>query len=296
MVLLQQVKVAMFGGDRRELQLARGLLAVGANVRAVGLPADDIDGVVRSEDALAVADWADAIVMPMSGLDRDGNVYAPLMPETKIAFDRRLLAAIGPERPLFIGILHRGPAKMADAFGVRVVQWTALDEIAIANSIPTAEGAVQIAMEHLPITIRQSRSLVVGFGRCGMTLARLLDAMGSHVGVVTRGAGDRARVQEMGLEPWLPGQIGEAVRDRDVIFNTVPTLVLTDAVLEETLQDVLIVDIASVPAGTNFEAAKRLRRRALHVLGIPGKVAPVTAGRILAEHAPELIKAELQRL
>ena len=56
---------------------------------------------------------------------------------------------------------------------------TAVDEIAIANSIPTAEGAVQLAMERLPITIHGANALVLGFGRCGVTLARLLKAMGA---------------------------------------------------------------------------------------------------------------------
>lgn len=294
-VLLQGVKIAMLGGDRRELELARGLINVGAAVQLVGLPARDVSGAVQVDEVERAVNWADAVIMPMSGLNQDGTVYAPLMPDAKITFDSSLLQTIGPRRPLFIGILHKGPATAAASYDVRVIQWTALDEIAIANSIPTAEGAVQLAMEKLPITIHGSRSLVVGFGRCGMTLARLLSNMGSDVSVVARGPGDRARVREMGLTPWSPGQIAQAVEGQDVIFNTVPTLVLTGAVLERTLEDVVIIDIASMPAGTNFEAAKRLRRKAFHILGIPGKVAPVTAGRILAEHAPELILAELQR-
>lgn len=286
----------MLGGDRRELELARGLVAVGAAVRLVGLPARDVAGATESTDAETAAAWAHTVIMPMSGLDREGNVPTPLMVGVQIRFDESLLRAIGARTPLFIGVLSKGAADAAVAHGVRVVEWTALDEIAIANSIPTAEGAVQLAMEKLPVTIHGARALVIGFGRCGMTLARLLAAMGSRVAVVARQAGDRARVREMGLQPWSPSQMGDAVREQHIIFNTVPSVVLTGAVLERTLDDVLIIDIASAPAGTNFEAAKRLRRRALHVLGIPGKVAPLTAGRILAEHAPALIQAELQRL
>ncbi len=55
-----------------------------------------------------------------------------------------------------------GYAPLAQLHGVRVVELTALDEIAIANSIPTAEGAVQLAMEKLPITIHGADALVLG--------------------------------------------------------------------------------------------------------------------------------------
>lgn len=294
--LLKGIRVAMLGGDRRELELARGLLAAGAEVRLVGLPADGVAGAQQAPDMKAAVRWAHAVIMPMSGFDRDGNVATPLMPDVTIRFDASLLTDIGPNKPLFIGVLPKTASAVAGTYGVRVVEWTAFDEIAIANSIPTAEGAIQLAMEKLPITIHGAKTLVIGFGRCGLTLARLLKAMGSRVGVVARQPGDRARAREMGLHPWSPASLADAVRDQDVIYNTAPAVVLTGAVLERTPEDVLIVDIASAPAGTNFEAAKRLRRRALHVLGIPGKVAPLTAGRILAEYAPTLIQAELQRL
>lgn len=291
--MLKDIRVAMLGGDRRELELARGLIALGASVQLTGLP--EVAGARLNDDAGAAVEWAHVVIMPMSGPDGQGRVPTPLGGGTEIRLDETLLRRVGASRPLFIGVLPPPLLGAATEHGVRVVEWTAFDEIAIANSIPTAEGAVQLALEKLPVTIHGSQALVVGFGRCGVTLARLLHGMGSDVAVVARGAADRARVREMGMKPYTFGELGDAVAGRDVVFNTVPTVVITAAVLERTRDDVLIIDIASHPAGTNFEAAKRLRRRAKHVLGIPGKTAPLTAGRILAEHAPDLILAELQR-
>lgn len=293
--LVQGMLLAVLGGDRREAELVRHLVSRGARVRVVGLPADDVPGAERWTDAVAAVQGVRAVVAPMSGADAHGWLPTPLAPDERIRLDHKLFSAIGPRTPLFIGVLHPAHKPMARAYGVRVVELAAVDEIAIANSIPTAEGAVQLAMEKLPITIHGSRALVLGFGRCGMTLARLLHAMGAHVGVVARRAAERARAAEMGLTPWTWPQLHEAVARQDVIFNTVPAVVLTDAVLAATPKDVLIIDIASAPGGTNFEAARRLGRRALWAPGLPGKVAPVTAGRILAEYLPGLIEAELQR-
>lgn len=292
-MLLKGIRVTMLGGDRREVELARSLVKQGAAVQLFGLPA--VDGAESEPDPLAAVSRAQVVIMPMSGPDGQGRVPTPLAPDVALDLDDGLFQAVGPQRPLFIGVLPGAFQSAAKARRVRVVEWTAFDEIAIDNSIPTAEGAVLLAMERLPVTIHGSSSLVVGFGRCGFTLARLLHVMGSDVEVAARSPADRARIRELGMRPRTFAELGEAVAGKDVVFNTVPVVVLTAAVLERTKPDTLIIDIASHPAGTNFEAAKRLGRQAMHVLGIPGKTAPVSAGRILAAHAPALILAELQR-
>ena len=109
------------------------------------------------------------------------------------------------------------------------------DVIAILNSIPTAEGAVQLAMERLPVTIHGS-TVVVGFGRCGATLGRLLAAMG--------GQGDRCP-QSCPVGP--PGdvlesrhltELSEVAAKAQVIFNTVPHLVITEKVWKHSRRGV----------------------------------------------------------
>lgn len=68
-----------------------------------------------------------------------------------------------------------------------------------------------------------------------------------------------------------------------MIFNTVPALVLDETVLKGLPQETLVIDLASRPGGTDFEAAKRLRTRVVWALSLPGKVAPMTAGEIIAD-------------
>ena len=45
------------------------------------------------------------------------------------------------------------------------------EELTILNAIPTAEGAIQIAMEKSLKTVHGSKCLVLGFGRIGKILA-----------------------------------------------------------------------------------------------------------------------------
>lgn len=62
-----------------------------------------------------------------------------------------------------------------------MVETLDMDEMAILNSVPTAEGAIMMAMQELPITIHGSTAVVVGLGRTGFTLARALLALGARV-------------------------------------------------------------------------------------------------------------------
>ena len=292
---LAGVPLAVVGGDRREVELVRALAAGGARIRVVGLPAPPCANVEPAATLLEAVAGVRAVVAPMAGTDESGAVATPLVPGAQLRLDEAFMRALGPGVPLFIGTVQPAVARAARAHGVRVVEVATVEAIAIANSVPTAEGAVLVALERLPVTIHGAAALVVGFGRCGTTLARLLAAMGARVGVAARSASDLAWAEAMGLVPWPWAKLVEAVAVQDVIFNTVPALVLDRGVLACTRADVLIVDIASAPGGTDFTAARELGREAVLALGLPGKVAPVTAGRILARYLPGLIQAELER-
>ena len=53
--------------------------------------------------------------------------------------------------------------------------------IPTATALPTAEGAVQVAMEELPLTLHSARVLILGFGRVGKLTAHRMGALGAKV-------------------------------------------------------------------------------------------------------------------
>ena len=73
----------------------------------------------------------------------------------------------------------------------------------------------------------------------------------------------------------LPGQ--------DTVINTIPAPVLPRKMLEKLPRGALIIDLASLPGGTDFDAAEALGIRAEHALALPGKCAPDTAGALIAQ-------------
>ncbi|MGI9860346.1 dipicolinate synthase subunit DpsA [Moorella naiadis] len=293
---LTGIRVALLGGDAREAILLEELLRQGALVQVAGVPVLPArEGYTWYDDPLAAVRGAQVFILPVPGVNSEGRIYAP-QSEQPLYLNQELAAAIPGGTPVLVGVARPFLQEMAATRGWRLVETADMDEMAILNSIPTAEGALMLAMQELPITLHGSQAFVLGLGRTGFTLARLLAGVGALVTVVDRGAADRARAL---VEGWrvvaftdLAGVIGQA----QVIFNTVPDLVLTAALLAATSPEVLIIDLASAPGGTDFEAAMTLQRRAMLAPGLPGKVAPRTAGLILARIYPTLILDCLERL
>jgi dipicolinate synthase subunit A len=94
----------------------------------------------------------------------------------------------------------------------------------------------------------------------------------------------------MGCDTILHDELSTIVGDQDLVINTVPSLVINSNLLGLMRSDVLIIDLASLPGGTDFQAAENLHIKAILAPGLPGKVAPKTAGAILATALPEILE------
>ena len=292
---LKGINVAVLGGDAREIVLVSTLSRLGAYVKVVGLPVNSDPPHVTICGSLeeALAD-VQAVILPVPGLLEKGNIYC-VYEETPLVLTEALLVKLPPQAPVFAGFARPKLQEIVQRSNLKLIQVLSLDEVAILNSIPSAEGAVQMAMENTAITIHNSKSFVLGFGRTGASIARLLHGMGAKVTVVARSATHRARVYEMGMEATSFEELPDAIAKAEIIFNTVPKMVLTNCILNKVKEDAVIIDVASPPGGTDFDAAARLGIKALLAPGLPGKVAPKTAGQILAKIIPNLLAQELQR-
>lgn len=134
-------------------------------------------------------------------------------------------------------------------------------------------------MEELPITIHGSRALVIGYGRVGRTLAPRLAALGARVSVAGRKFSDLAWAESCGYGVEHTGQLEGWLCCYDLVINTVPARILNAPDLADLRPACLVIDLASKPGGVDFEAAARLGVKVIWALSLPGKVAPVTAGK-----------------
>jgi dipicolinate synthase subunit A len=290
---LSGLSICVLGGDRREAELISGLIDSGARVSCFGTPTDGL----RSEAAVApsardACSGANAVILPLSGTDSSGNVKITSKP---VSITRELLAAADPAAIVLSGVVRPCLAADCAALGVRLVDTGEDDELAILNSIPSAEGAILMAMQATPFTIHNSNCLVLGPGRTGLTLARMLQALGAHVWGAARKAPGRARLFEMGIAPVDFADLAHCLPQMDIVFNTVPSPVLDRSLVYVLKRTAVIIDLASAPGGVDFVAAAERGIHAELAPGLPGKVAPLTAGRILARVIPRIIEDEFRK-
>ena len=268
------------GGDQRQACLAGLLAADGHTVHTYALEgAEDLTGEALAAEDLSGLDLADCIVLPLPLQGEGGTVNAP-MAKRPVALEE-VLAAARPGQILCAGRVEEAARAAIQRRELVLRDYFAREELAVANAVPTAEGAIQIAMEELPITLHGARALVIGYGRLGRALAPRLSALGAKVSVAARKYAALAWAESFNWGTERIGQLAGWLCGYDLVVNTVPAPVLGEAELEELKPDCLVIDLASKPGGVDFAAAARLGRKVVWALSLPGKTAPVTAGRAI---------------
>ena len=148
-------------------------------------------------------------------------------------------------------------------------------------------GRHQLAMEHTPFTLDGSTAWYWVTGGWRASQGWWLWAPGLPWRQKPRQIEEATAAGASGRTLSL---LGEEIRKAEIVFNTIPAPVLTAGILEQAPSRLLIIDLASAPWGTDFDAAARRGIKAFPAPGLPGKVAPETAGKILATHLPGLIE------
>lgn len=173
--------------------------------------------------------------------------------------------------------------KDCEEAGIRVVDYMKAEGIADRNAVATAEGAIAEALQEGDVSIQGSRCLVTGYGTCGAVLASKLKQWGAYVTVMDRKETKRQKARSYGYDAVSFDVSKEHMGIYDIIFNTVPALVLTEKLLAGVKPDVTVIDLASSPGGVDFDVCRRKGIHAKLCLGLPGKYAPKSAAGILME-------------
>lgn len=253
---------AVIGGDRRQPYLADLLTEEGWRVDLWGVPgrADTKD----LEEVLA----ADYILLPLP-LSRDGMTVTG----TALLLEQ-LWRSLRPEQLILAGQLP--PEQAAAAVGIRLVDYFAREELTVANAVITAEGALQLAMEALDVTLWELPCLILGHGRIGRLLTRRLTALGAAVTAVARKPSDRVWIRTEGARAVSPEQLSEVLGGARLILNTIPSRILDAELIGCLNPQCLVIDLASRP-GMDAVALEARGVRQIWARGLPAKAAPATA-------------------
>ena len=177
--------------------------------------------------------------------------------------------------------------------GCGIYDYYLSERLSILNAIPTAEGAVSIAINETAKTIFGSKCVIAGYGRIGKILAKLLKNMGADVTVLARSEQALTWAEADGCHALPFYCAARYLDDKDIIFNTVPALWMDKNIIDSTSENTVIIDLASAPGGVDLEYAKRICRKVIFALSLPGKVAPESAGNIIADCVLSKLKGGL---
>jgi dipicolinate synthase subunit A len=294
--VLTGVQAAFIGGDARQLEIIRRFIEMDASVTLYGFDnlQNNFAGASKeqlSPEALALAD---AVILPAVGTD-DNGIVESLFAAGELQLTDAHISALQPNVRIFTGMAKPYLKKLCEKHRIKLIELFDRDDVAIYNSIPTAEGALMMAIQSTDITIHGSQSMVLGFGRTGFTMARTLQGLGAHVKVGVRRPEHFARAYEMGFEAFYTDDLYRQVANIDLLFNTIPTMIVTAQVITNIPHRAVIIDLASKPGGTDFRFAEKRGVKAILAPGLPGIVAPKTAGRIMANTLSQLLESDMQK-
>lgn len=278
-------KLLFVGGDRRQIRAVNRVAESGREVGVFGYDNTDADKfserVCQDINLYEIKNEYKTIVLPLP-YTLDGKFVNTMSDKIKIEISE-LLQNFAKDSVILAGKCNRDFVKLAENKDFCIVDYFEREELQILNAIPTAEGAIQIAMQEVPFTIHSSKCLIIGNGRIGKILAKMLTGIGADVTVAARKSRDRATLFSFGVKGISTSELYENIGRFDIIFNTVPNLMIDADMLAKTSRNALVVDLASVPGGVDFEAARKMGIKVIWALSLPGKVAPDTAGDIIGK-------------
>lgn len=268
----------VIGGDERMKYLAQSIAADGYPVCVCGLEKLGTCRGAAECDLPQLAAKSSVILLPLPAT-KDGLFLNAPYAENEIRLDDDF-SRLFMHKTVCGGMLQRLTASSSLWREIEPEDYYRREELAVGNAIPTAEGAVGIAIREYPGTINGAKCLITGFGRIGKNLAIILRGMGAEVFCAARKRADLMQMRAFGVQPLTYREIS---RRFDLIFNTVPAKVLTSPVLMQQTRDTLIIELASAPGGTDLKRAEELHLHVIDAPSLPGRVAPKTAAEYIKE-------------
>lgn len=282
------MKITVIGGDERNIELANLLQGQGHSVKVFGFNKLFNKKFETLKD-LESAIFESKIVIGPIPCSKDNELLNTKFNYEEIQLEE-IFKLLTKDQIFIAGKITKEIATLAKTYNINTIDFLEREELAVLNAIPTAEGAIQIAMEEMTTTIHGSKIMILGFGRIGKILANMLKGLGANVYVEARNYADLAWIKSYSYESVHLNKILDYIENMDIIFNTIPSLVITEEILLKLRKGSIIIDLASMPGGVDFQKSKVLGIKTIHALGLPGKIAPKTAALIMKDTIYNIIE------
>ena len=266
--------ISIIGGDVRNIELAKILQEEYKEKYTVNTYA-----LEKSQNTLQEVIEKAGVIITSVPLSKDKiNLYTPYSDE-KISLDK--LFSIIKNKTVITANIQEEHEKILQENNCKVIDLLKSEDYAILNAEPTSEGAIQIAMENTTKTLQNSNALVIGYGKIGKILTKQLKFFDANVYCTARKDIDFATMYINGIKKLEYKNLSKEIANFDIIFNTVPSIILRKEEQEKIKDDAVIIELASKPGGIDLDESKNYNFKIINAQGLPGKVAPKTAAQII---------------
>ena len=279
--------VAVIGGDLRIVKLVGMLEKENYIVKTYALERATEIAHSKCETIEECINEADIVIGPLP-LSSNGEYINTPFSDKKITIDELINSIEG--KTFIAGSIKQEIYEKANEKNIKMLDIVKREELAVLNAISTAEGALQIAINETPKNLHGNNVLVLGFGRIGKVLSKMLDGIGAKVACEARKTTDLAWIKAYGYDPINLIELKDKIENYDIIINTIPFVVLDKEMLQKVKKDALIIDLASNPGGVDRKAVKELGIKFNWALSLPGKVSPVTSAEFMKETLINMFK------
>lgn len=283
--------LCIIGGDLRIVKLVEILVNDGYTVYTYALEeAESLNqykNVIQCKTIVDAISTSDIVIGPIPLSSNKIDINTPF---SKVNISIEELFAKLDGKKFIAGSISEEVLKLVEGKNIEIIDLMTREELTVLNTISTAEGAIQIAMQETLSTIHGSNVLVLGFGRIGKILSKMLNGIGARVSCEARKESDIAWIKAYGYNPVHLNVLEENIGNYDIIINTIPYVILDSQKLDKVKKDCLIIDLASNPGGVDREAAKQKGIKTIWALALPGKVAPITSAEFLKETIYNIFK------
>ncbi len=284
--------IAVIGGDLRIIKLVNMLAKDGNIVYTYGIEkAEELkenSNIIFCEKlSKTIREDVEIVIGPIPFSSNGKDINSPFS-DKEISI-RELMQYLNA-RILIAGSISPEIYDMANDEYIEIIDIMKREELAVLNTISTAEGTIEIAISNTNKILHGSEVLILGFGRIGKVLATKMAGISAKVTCAARKDEDLAWIKAYGYKATNINSIGENLSTYDIIINTVPHLILNKERLKYIKSDCLLIDLASNPGGIDKKEAKERKLKLIWALALPGKVAPTTTAEFIKDTIYNILK------
>ncbi len=267
------MKFSVIGGDLRLSNLAEMLTNDSNEVSVFGMEKsrgiEENKRIIKCKNIDEAIDNSNTIIGSIPFMKNKEEMYATFSDKHIKIND---LAKRDYKNKIFIagGIPNDARKKLENSFG-KVIDILKEEELIVLNTIATAEGAIDVAIQNTDIVIHGSNVLILGFGRVAKEVANKFYGLSAKVTCAARKNTDLAWIKALGYKAVNIYELRDELKQYDIIINTVPKMIIDKEEMQYMNENVLLIDLASTPGGINIEDAQKMNLRFVWALALPRK-------------------------